>query len=111
MVTEPLIEPVDTGTVHRFQGREWAAVIFSTVLDETWRGQTGLSFVDDAHLINVAVSRAVKKFILVINHDMLPRSRYIRELVTTSAIRAPVMRSSIAGSCRSLTALPEMECS
>jgi very-short-patch-repair endonuclease len=29
----------------------------------------------------VAVSRAVKQFILVTNHDMLPTSRYIRDLI------------------------------
>ena len=56
-------------------------VILSTVLDEGWRGRTGLSFVDDPQLINVAVSRAVQRFILVTNHDMLPTSRYIRDLV------------------------------
>jgi hypothetical protein len=38
-----------------------------TVLDETWRGRTGTSFVDDPHLVNVAVSRAAKRFLLVTN--------------------------------------------
>jgi Protein of unknown function (DUF2726) len=32
-------------------------------------------------LINVAVSRAIKRFILVTNYDMLPTSRHIRDLV------------------------------
>lgn len=36
---------------------------------------------DDPHLINVAVSRAIKRFILVTNYDMLPASRHIRDLV------------------------------
>jgi hypothetical protein len=53
----------------------------TTVLDETWRGRTGLGFVDDPQLINVAVSRAVRRFILVTNHVMLPTSRHIRDLV------------------------------
>ncbi|HEY7260685.1 MAG TPA: DUF2726 domain-containing protein [Trebonia sp.] len=56
-------------------------VILSTVLDETWRGRTGLAFVDDPQMINVAVSRAIRRFILVTNYDMLPKSRHIRDLV------------------------------
>lgn len=55
--------------------------VMSTVLDETWRGHTGLRFVDDPQLVNVAVSRAVRRFILVTNHDTLPRSRHLRDLV------------------------------
>ena len=68
-------------TVHKFQGRQKQVVILTTVLDQTWRGQTGLTFVDDPQLINVAVSRAIRRFILVTNYDMLPKSRHIRDLV------------------------------
>src|SRR5207249_4707575 len=68
-------------TVHKFQGRQKPVVILTTVLDEGWRGRTGLKFVDDPHLINVAVSRAVRQFILVTNYDMMPTSRHIRDLV------------------------------
>ena len=67
--------------MHKFQGRQKKVVIMTTVLDETWRGRTGLSFVDDPELINVAVSRAIQRFILVTNNDMLPTSRHIRDLV------------------------------
>ena len=56
-------------------------VILTTVLDETRRGRTGLPFVDDPQLINVAVSRAIQRFILVTNYDTLPASRHIRDLV------------------------------
>ncbi len=80
-VTGALIDAVQADTVHKFQGRQKDVVILTTVLDETWRGQTGLRFVDDPHLVNVAVSRAVKKFILVTNHDLLPRSRYLKDLI------------------------------
>ena len=45
------------------------------------RGRTGLPFVDDPQKINVAVSRAIQRFIVVTNHDMLPTSRHIRDLV------------------------------
>lgn len=75
-----LSDLVQPSTVHQVQGREQQVMILTTVLDETWRGQTGLRFVDDPHLINVAVSRATRVFVLVTNHDALPRSRHIREL-------------------------------
>lgn len=75
------LEATEADTVHRFQGREKQAVIMSTVLDETSFGRRGLSFVDDPHLINVAVSRAERKFVLVTDSDMLPTSRHLRDLM------------------------------
>jgi hypothetical protein len=80
-VTDVLIDQIKADTVHKLQGRQKEVIILTTVLDESWRGQTGLRFVDDPHLINVAVSRAVRRFILVTNHDMLPTSRYLRDLI------------------------------
>jgi hypothetical protein len=79
--TATLVRRVVADTVHKFQGRQKQVVVLSTVLDESWRGRTGLRFVDDPQLINVAVSRAVRRFILVTNHAMLPTSRNIRDLV------------------------------
>ena len=76
-----MLDQTEADTVHRFQGRQKQVVILTTVLDETWRGRTGLAFVDDPQMINVAVSRAVRRFILVTNYDMLPASRHIRDLV------------------------------
>lgn len=76
-----VLDQIEADTVHRFQGRQKEVVILTTVLDETWRGQTGLAFADDPQMINVAVSRAVRRFILVTNHEMLPRSRHIRDLI------------------------------
>jgi hypothetical protein len=58
-----VLDQLDTDTVHKFQGRQKKVVILTTVLDDSWRGRTGVSFVDDPHLINVAVSRAVDRFI------------------------------------------------
>lgn len=75
------LDQIHADTVHKFQGQQKEVVILTTVLDESWRGRSGLRFVDDPHLINVAVSRAVKRFILVTNNDMLPTSRYIRDLI------------------------------
>ncbi|WP_223198865.1 AAA domain-containing protein [Solihabitans fulvus] len=75
------LDQIEADTVHRFQGRQKQVVIMTTVLDETWRGRTGLSFVDDPQMINVAVSRAIQRFILVTNHDLLPTSRHIQDLI------------------------------
>lgn len=44
--------------------------ILSTVLGNSWMGQRGLEFVDDPHMVNVAVSRAVRQFVLVTDHDL-----------------------------------------
>ena len=76
-----VLDQTEVDTVHKFQGRQKQVVILTTVLDETWRGRTGLPFVDDPQMINVAVSRAIQRFILVTNYDMLPTSRHIQDLV------------------------------
>ncbi|WP_432889257.1 AAA domain-containing protein [Kribbella sp. CA-245084] len=92
------IEKLEADTVHRYQGRQKDTMIMTTVLDETWRGQTGLAFVDDPQLVNVAMSRAVRKFILVTNHSLLSKSRYIRDLIgyiDYQALDAGVVDSSI----------------
>lgn len=68
-------------TVHKFQGRGAKAMILSTVVDESRIGHRKLKFVDDPRKINVAVSRAKDKFILVTNHNEVPRSKVIRELI------------------------------
>lgn len=80
-VADALIDHVQADTVHKFQGREKQAIVMTTVLDETWRGRAGIKFVDDPRIVNVAVSRATKKFVLVTNHDMLSKSRHLRDLV------------------------------
>jgi hypothetical protein len=75
------LDQAEADTIHRFQGRQKQAVILTTVLDDTPSGRTGLPFVDDPHKINVAVSRAIQRFIVVTNYRMLPASRHIRDLV------------------------------
>lgn len=51
-------------TVHKFQGRECSEIVFSTVLDKKRESQNRLNFVDNPHMINVAVSRAKHRFVL-----------------------------------------------
>lgn len=61
-------DSIPVATVHKFQGRENDVIILSTV-DNQIR-----SFVDDPHLLNVAVSRAKKLFILVVSGNDQPPS-------------------------------------
>lgn len=56
---EQLGDLVDASTIHKFQGREKKTIIFSSVINDS------NDFVENDNLINVAVSRAVDKFILV----------------------------------------------
>ena len=80
-IAQALLNNIQADTVHQFQGRQKDVIIMSTVLDESARGQSGISFVDDPNLVNVAVSRAAKRFVLVTNNHMMPNSRHIRDLV------------------------------
>ena len=80
-VAEALLNNIQADTVHKFQGREKDIIIMSTVLDETRDGNSGVEFVDNPQLVNVAVSRAIKRFVLVTNHGMLPASRHLCDLV------------------------------
>ena len=59
LIQEQLGDKVDASTVHKFQGREKKTIIFSSVVNSK------NDFVEDDNLINVAVSRAVDKFIFV----------------------------------------------
>src|SRR3712207_8525651 len=51
---------VEVATVHKYQGREKDTIIMSVVDNQI------TSFVDEANLLNVAVSRAKRKFVLVV---------------------------------------------
>ena len=62
-------------TVHKFQGREKDTIILTTVDNEL------TSFTDDPYLLNVAVSRAKKKLILVSTGNEQPKDGNIRDLL------------------------------
>ncbi|NVZ25974.1 DUF2726 domain-containing protein [Pseudomonas gingeri] len=68
-------------TVHKFQGRECDEIVFSTVLDKKQFSQRSLAFVDDPHLVNVAVSRARNRFTLVTGDDVFGGNGHIAALV------------------------------
>lgn len=59
IVSEEFGDKVEASTIHKFQGREKKTIIFSSVINDS------NEFVENDNLINVAVSRAVDKFILV----------------------------------------------
>lgn len=64
-----------SATVHKFQGKEMECIIISTVDDEI------SDFTDDPYLINVAVSRAKKKLMLVVTGNKQSKERNITDLI------------------------------
>ena len=62
-------------TVHKFQGREKDNIIISTVDDEI------SDFVDDPNLLNVAISRAKKRLMIVVTGNPQKKERIITELI------------------------------
>lgn len=55
---------IEVDTIHKFQGREKKTIIFTTVVNDF------NTFVDDANLINVAVSRAIKELVVVTSNKL-----------------------------------------
>lgn len=66
---------IKIATVHKFQGQEKDSIILSTVDDEI------TSFSDDPNLLNVAVSRAIKRFEIVVNSGVNNTDTNIGELL------------------------------
>lgn len=64
---------MECDTIHKYQGREKKLMIMSTVLDNTFFGKKGRSFVDDPCKINVAVSRAQDQFVLVTDYSLFEK--------------------------------------
>ncbi|MFJ1298540.1 AAA domain-containing protein [Pseudomonadota bacterium AL_CKDN230030165-1A_HGKHYDSX7] len=87
-------------TVHKFQGRECSEIIFSTVLDKKRESLSRVDFVDDPHMVNVAVSRAKDRFTLVTGEGVFAASngpiaaliRYVEYYADgDGVVRAPVV--------------------
>ncbi len=70
------IPDIDAATVHKFQGKEKDTIIISTVDDEI------SEFADEPYLINVAVSRAKEKLILVVSGNEQSQDHNITDLVS-----------------------------
>jgi very-short-patch-repair endonuclease len=76
MLQKQLPVGIEADTIHKFQGREKDVIIFNTV-----KNNIG-AFIDNPNLINVAVSRAVKEFIVVKPVSMdLPHGTNIGDLI------------------------------
>lgn len=69
------IPSFETATVHKYQGREKDTIIMSTVDDQI------TAFSDDPNLLNVAISRAKKKFCIVLSGNEQEHRGNICELV------------------------------
>ncbi|MFI2485303.1 AAA domain-containing protein [Promicromonospora kroppenstedtii] len=80
---------MDTDTVHKYQGREKQAVVFTTVLDSTRQAKFRKKHADSPELINVAVSRAERHLALLIDADGLPYTKYLRDLQRYIEYRDP----------------------
>ncbi|SHL16132.1 Superfamily I DNA and/or RNA helicase [Chitinophaga jiangningensis] len=66
----------EADTIHKFQGREKDVIVFNTVKNNIE------AFIDNPNLINVAVSRAVKEFIVVKPASMeLPHGTNIGDMI------------------------------
>ncbi|MDE6408425.1 MAG: DUF2726 domain-containing protein, partial [Anaeroplasmataceae bacterium] len=79
LLKETLPENIEVGTIHTFQGREQQIIIFSTVAnsaeDYIKDDEIIKSFINNEQLINVAITRAKEKFILVTS-DKIAHSNY-----------------------------------
>lgn len=76
MLKKRLEEPeIDIATVHKFQGREKDVIILSTVDD------TATAFSDDPNLLNVAISRAKNKLVVVASSREQPVGSNIGDLI------------------------------
>ena len=76
MLQQRLPNGVEADTIHKFQGREKDTIIFNTVRNQIE------PFIDNPNLINVAVSRAVKEFVVVKPVSMeLPHGTNIGDMI------------------------------
>ena len=66
---------VEAATIHKYQGRERDTIIFSVVDNQI------TDFVDDANMLNVAVSRAKKRFCLVVTGNEQEKKGNITDLL------------------------------
>ena len=69
------IPSLTAATIHKYQGREKDTIIMSLVDDEI------TDFSDDANLVNVAISRAKKRFCLVVTGNEQERKGNISDLI------------------------------
>lgn len=93
MLQIQLLDTAEADTIHKFQGREKDVIIFNTV-----KNKIG-TFIDNPNLINVAVSRAVKEFIVVKPVSMdLPHGTNIGDMIRYICYTTDPNKTIIKGS-------------
>jgi superfamily I DNA and/or RNA helicase len=76
------IKDVEVDTVHKFQGREKDIIIMSFARSKKYSfPQYKLKFIENETLVNVAITRAKKKLILVGNSVTLCQSKLLQNIV------------------------------
>ena len=65
-------ENIEIDTVHRFQGKERDTIILSTVVNGINEEKPNAidNFIDDYHLLNVAITRAKRKLVLIVSEGV-----------------------------------------
>jgi superfamily I DNA and/or RNA helicase len=79
-IKDKIPKEVTCGTVHVFQGHEKHIIVYSTVRQDEERGSRSPLLLDE-RLLNVAVSRAKDKFILLGNKDVLFQLPHYRTFI------------------------------
>ena len=96
IITEQVPDGIEASTIHKFQGREKKTIIFSSAVNDS------NEFVENDNLINVAVSRAVDRFILVTSDKVAnSRSGVLSDLVNYIQYRTSFGRAE-EGAIRSI---------
>jgi superfamily I DNA and/or RNA helicase len=77
------IKDVEVNTVHKFQGREKDVIIMSFAKSKKYSfPQYKLIFIENSTLVNVAITRARKKLILVGNSKTLTQSKLLDKVIS-----------------------------
>lgn len=97
-----LAHEVAVGTIHKFQGDEKDTIIFDTVdglgAAKTAGYQISKDNPDEAQLLNVALSRAKRRVIIIANLKLLdttlPRLAFLRRILSAAKLKGSVLPSS-----------------
>ena len=102
MLQKKLPDGAEADTIHKFQGREKDVIIFNTVNNKI-EDREKEAFIDNPNLINVAVSRAVKEFVVVKAESMeLPHGTNIGDLIRYICYTTDPEETIVKGSIRSV---------
>jgi hypothetical protein len=76
------INDVEVNTVHKFQGREKDVIIMSFARSKKYAfPKYKLKFIENETLVNVAITRAKKKLLLIGNSDTLRQSMLLNRII------------------------------